>query len=178
MQNPIYLHLSGHMAVLSRHFGSPDTTIVLGGVPVGWNVSRRRGLRALVGVAEYLTALVGRGAGIAVVRQAVSSHRVRTGPADHGRSVPPEPAAGRSGSGRCSMTPWRPSWRRPGCPGNGIAGGTSPMQCRFPSSLGLSLFRGVDQRYETVGDSLHVFWVGSAGWGQVALGRIYGAYAV
>ena len=38
--------------------------------------------------------------------------------------------------------------------------------------------RGVDQRYETVGDSLHVFWVGFAGWGQVALGRIYGAYAV
>ena len=81
MQNPIYLHLSGHMAALSRHFGSPDTIIVLGGVPVGWNVSRRRGLRALVGVAEYLTALVGRGAGIAVVRQAVSSHRVRTDPA-------------------------------------------------------------------------------------------------
>ena len=38
--------------------------------------------------------------------------------------------------------------------------------------------RGVDQRYETVGDTLHVFWVGFAGWGLVALGRIYGAYAV
>ena len=37
------------------------------------------------------------------------------------------------------MTPWRPSWRRPGCPGNGMAGGTSPMQCRFPRPLGLSL---------------------------------------
>ena len=45
MQNPIYLHLPGHMAALSRHFGSPDTTIVLGEVPVGWNVSRRLGLR-------------------------------------------------------------------------------------------------------------------------------------
>ena len=45
MQNPIYLHLPGHMAALSRHFGSPDTTIVLGKVPVGWNVSRRLGLR-------------------------------------------------------------------------------------------------------------------------------------
>ena len=45
MQNPIYLHLPGHMAALSRHFGNPDTTIVLGEVPVGWNVSRRQGLR-------------------------------------------------------------------------------------------------------------------------------------
>ena len=23
---------------------------------------------------------------------------------------------------RCRMTPWRPSWRRPGCPGSGIPG--------------------------------------------------------
>ena len=46
------------------------------------------------------------------------------------------------------------------------------------ASLSALMCRGVDQRYETVGDSLHVFWVGSAGWGQVALGRIYGAYAV
>ena len=45
MQNPIYLHLPGHMAALARHFGNPDTTIVLGEVPVGWNVRRRRGLR-------------------------------------------------------------------------------------------------------------------------------------
>ena len=29
MQNPIYLHLPGHMAALSRHFGSPDTIILL-----------------------------------------------------------------------------------------------------------------------------------------------------
>ena len=46
------------------------------------------------------------------------------------------------------------------------------------ASLSALMCRGVDQRYETVGDSLHVFWVGFAGWGQVALGRIYGAYAV
>ena len=46
------------------------------------------------------------------------------------------------------------------------------------ASLAALMCRGVDQRYETVGDSLHVFWVGFAGWGQVALGRIYGAYAV
>ena len=46
------------------------------------------------------------------------------------------------------------------------------------ASLSALMCRGVDQRYETVGDRLHVFWVGFAGWGQVALGRIYGAYAV
>ena len=46
------------------------------------------------------------------------------------------------------------------------------------ASLSALMCRGVDQRYETVGDSLHVFRVGFAGWGQVALGRIYGAYAV
>ncbi len=45
------------------------------------------------------------------------------------------------------------------------------------ASLSALMCRGVDQRYETVGDSLHVFRVGFAGWGQVALGRIYGAYA-
>ena len=45
MQNPIYLHLPGHLAALARHFGRPDTTIVLGEVPVGWSMSRRQGLR-------------------------------------------------------------------------------------------------------------------------------------
>ncbi len=45
MQNPLYLHLPGHLAALARHFGASDSTIVLGEVPVGWNVSRRRGLR-------------------------------------------------------------------------------------------------------------------------------------
>ena len=55
--------------------------------------------------------------------------------------------------------------------------------CRPPLILPMRVMsalmcRGVDQRYETVGDSLHVFWVGFADWGQVALGRIYGAYAV
>ncbi len=45
MQNPIYLHDQGYQATLRRHFGVPDTTIVLGEVPVGWNPSQRRGLR-------------------------------------------------------------------------------------------------------------------------------------
>ena len=50
MQNPIYLHRPGHLAALDRHFGAPDTTVILGEVPVGWNVDRasviaRQGLR-------------------------------------------------------------------------------------------------------------------------------------
>ena len=45
MQNPIYLYLPGHLAALVRHLGNPETTVVLGEVPVGWNVRRRRGLR-------------------------------------------------------------------------------------------------------------------------------------
>ena len=45
MQNPINLHDPGCQAALRRHFGAPDTTIVLGEVPVGWNTSQRQGLR-------------------------------------------------------------------------------------------------------------------------------------
>ena len=45
MQNSIYLYMPGHLAALARHIGISDTTIVLGEVPVGWNVRRRRGLR-------------------------------------------------------------------------------------------------------------------------------------
>ena len=45
MQNPIYLHRPGHLAALSLHFGSPETTIVMGEVPVGRDLSQRRGLR-------------------------------------------------------------------------------------------------------------------------------------
>ena len=45
MQNPLYLYMPGHLSALARHFGNPDTTVVLGEVPVGWNVRRRRGLR-------------------------------------------------------------------------------------------------------------------------------------
>ena len=40
MQNPIYLHRPGHLAALSLHFGSPETTIVMGEVPVGRRVLR------------------------------------------------------------------------------------------------------------------------------------------
>ncbi len=45
MQNPIYLHLPGHLAALSLHFGSGETTLVLGEVPVGLDLRQRRGLR-------------------------------------------------------------------------------------------------------------------------------------
>ena len=45
MQNPLYLYMPGHLSALARHFGNPETTIVLGEVHVGWNVRRRRGLR-------------------------------------------------------------------------------------------------------------------------------------
>ena len=42
MQNPIYLADPAHQAALRRHLGSPETTIVLGEVPVGWRTTRRR----------------------------------------------------------------------------------------------------------------------------------------
>ncbi len=45
MQNPIYLHRPGHLAALDLHLGSPETTIVLGEVPVGRDLRQRRGLR-------------------------------------------------------------------------------------------------------------------------------------
>ena len=45
MQNPVYLHAPAHQAALARHYGNPDSTIVLGEVPVGRNPSQRRGLR-------------------------------------------------------------------------------------------------------------------------------------
>ena len=45
MQNPIYLHRPAHLAALARHFGAPDTTLVLGEVPVGWNTRQHQGLR-------------------------------------------------------------------------------------------------------------------------------------
>ncbi len=36
MNNPLYLHIPAHMASLARHIGFPETTLVLGEVPVGW----------------------------------------------------------------------------------------------------------------------------------------------
>ena len=43
MMNPIYLHGPAHQAFLARHFGNLDHTIVLGEVPISWNVPRGQG---------------------------------------------------------------------------------------------------------------------------------------
>ena len=42
MQNPIYLADPAHQAAVRRHLGSPETTIVLGEVPIGPRTTRRR----------------------------------------------------------------------------------------------------------------------------------------
>ena len=44
MQNPLYLHLPGYMTTLRRHFGSPETTLVLSEVPLGRSPRQRRGI--------------------------------------------------------------------------------------------------------------------------------------
>ncbi len=44
MQNAIYLHSPGYLAVLIRHFGAPDTTIVISEAPLGWTTSQREGI--------------------------------------------------------------------------------------------------------------------------------------
>ena len=44
MQNPLYLHLPGYMTTLRRHFGSPETTLVLSEVPLGNSPRQRRGI--------------------------------------------------------------------------------------------------------------------------------------
>ncbi len=45
MQNPMYLYRPGHLSALELHFGSPETTLVMGEVPVGWHPSQREGIR-------------------------------------------------------------------------------------------------------------------------------------
>ena len=45
MQNPIYLHRPAHIASLGRHYGNPETTLVLSEVPVGWRPGQREGIR-------------------------------------------------------------------------------------------------------------------------------------
>ena len=44
MQNILYLHRPGHIAALQHHFGSPETTLVMGDMPIGWSLSRQQGL--------------------------------------------------------------------------------------------------------------------------------------
>lgn len=43
MMNLIYLHKPAHLASLEWHFGNLDDTIVLGEVPIAWEVPRGRG---------------------------------------------------------------------------------------------------------------------------------------
>ena len=42
MQNALHLDDQGHQAALRRHLGNPDTTVVIGEVPIGWNIHTRR----------------------------------------------------------------------------------------------------------------------------------------
>lgn len=44
MQNPLYLYVPGYLTTLSRHLGSPETTLVLSEVPVGNHTSQRQGI--------------------------------------------------------------------------------------------------------------------------------------
>ena len=45
MQNTLHLHDQGHQAALRRHLGAPQTTVVIGEVPVAWNRDQRAGMR-------------------------------------------------------------------------------------------------------------------------------------
>ena len=53
MNNPLYLHVPAHMASLARHLGFPETTLVLGEVPVGW---RPTGDRRVVLIPDLIVA--------------------------------------------------------------------------------------------------------------------------
>ena len=47
MQNSLYRERPGHIATLARHFGSPDTTLVLGDIPVRHTFQRGLGPQML-----------------------------------------------------------------------------------------------------------------------------------
>ena len=42
MQNALHLDDQGHQPALRRHLGTPQTTVVIGEVPIGWNIHTRR----------------------------------------------------------------------------------------------------------------------------------------
>ena len=42
MQNALHLDDQGHQPALRRHLGNPETTVVIGEVPIGWNIHARR----------------------------------------------------------------------------------------------------------------------------------------
>ena len=45
MQNPKYLYRPSHMTALAVHLGSPETTLVMAEVPLGWRPRQRQGIR-------------------------------------------------------------------------------------------------------------------------------------
>ena len=64
MLNSLHLDDPGHVPALRTHFGNPDTTIVLGEVPVGWAATRERvGIR----IPDLLIAFNIRRAGVIAV---------------------------------------------------------------------------------------------------------------
>ena len=42
MQNALHLNDQGHQPALRRHLGAPQRTVVIGEVPIGWNIHTRR----------------------------------------------------------------------------------------------------------------------------------------
>ena len=54
MQNTLHLHDQGHQSALGRHLGNPDRTVVIGEVPIGWNIHTRR---EVIRVPDLLVAL-------------------------------------------------------------------------------------------------------------------------
>ena len=72
MLNILHLHEPGHIPILRAHFGSPDTNVVLGEVPIGWVATGARlGLR----IPDLMIAFnVRRAAIIAVMGYSISEH--------------------------------------------------------------------------------------------------------
>ena len=54
MQNTLHLHDQGHQSALRRRLGNPDRTVVIGEVPIGWNIHTRR---EVIRVPDLLVAL-------------------------------------------------------------------------------------------------------------------------
>ena len=72
MQNIFRLHDPAHIPALRTHFGNPDTTVVLGEVPVGWTATgERTGLR----IPDLLIAFnIRRAAVVAVMGYSITEH--------------------------------------------------------------------------------------------------------
>ena len=45
MNNPLYLYRPSYIYALELHMGDPETTIVMGEVPLGWRPGQRQGIR-------------------------------------------------------------------------------------------------------------------------------------